>query len=49
MGHATSCVILSTVRYADRDPQVHDLLMEKVFSRQATAAMAQDVIRAFNS
>ena len=64
MGHATSGVILSTVRYAadadhrlivledgcaDRDPQVHDLLMEKVFPRQATVASAQDVIRALSS
>ncbi|HIB12222.1 MAG TPA: glycine--tRNA ligase [Dehalococcoidia bacterium] len=64
MGHATSGVILSTVRYAadadyrlivvedgcaDRDPQVHDLLMEKVFPRQATVATAQDVVRALNS
>ena len=64
MGHATSGVILSTVRYAadadyrlivvedgcaDRDPQVHDLLMEKVFPRQATVASAQDVVRALNS
>ena len=64
MGHATSGVILSTVRYATdadyrlivvedgcagRDPQVHDLLMEKVFPRQATVAPAQDVVRALNS
>ena len=64
MGHATSGVILSTVRYAadadyqlivvedgcaDRDPQVHALLMEKVFPRQATVASAQDVVRALNS
>lgn len=64
MGHATSGVILSTVRYAadadcrlivvedgcaDRDPQVHDPLMEKVFPRQATVASAQDVVRALNS
>ena len=62
MGHATSGVILSTVRYAadyrlivvedgcaDRAPQVHDLLMEKVFPRQATVASAQDVVRALNS
>ena len=64
MGHATSGVILSTVRYAadadyrlvvvedgcaDRDPQVHDMLMEKVFPRQATVAAAQDVVRALNS
>ena len=64
MGHATSGVILSTVRYAadadyrlivvedgcaDRDPQVHDLLMEKIFPRQATVAVAQDVVRALNA
>jgi nicotinamidase-related amidase len=50
MGHATSGVILFTVRLAanldyqlivaedgctDRDPEVHKLLMEKVFPRQA--------------
>lgn len=61
MGHATSGVILSTVRYAadadyrlivvedgcaDRDPQVHALLMEKVFPRQTTVASAADVVRA---
>ncbi len=61
MGHATSGVILSTVRYAadadfrmvvvedgcaDRDPEVHTLLMEKVFPRQATVASAAEVIRA---
>ena len=64
MGHATSGVILSTVRYAadadyrlivveygcaDRDPRVHDLLMEKVFPRQATVASGQDMVRALNS
>ena len=64
MGHTTSGVILSTVRYAadadyrlivvedgcaDRDHQVNDLLMEKVFPRQATVASAQDVVRALNS
>ena len=61
MGHATSGVILSTVRYAadadyrlvvvedgcaDRDTEVHSLLMEKVFPRQATVASALDVVRA---
>ena len=61
MGHATSGVILSTVRYAadadyrlivvedgcaDRDEEVHALLMEKVFPRQATVASAADVVRA---
>ncbi len=61
MGHATSGVILSTVRYAadadfrmvvvedgcaDRDPEVHTLLMEKVFPRQATVASAAEVVRA---
>jgi len=49
MGHATSGVILSKVRYAGCDPQVHDLLMEKVFPRQATVATAQTVVRALNS
>jgi len=64
MGHATSGVILSPVRYAadadyrlivveygcaDRDPRVHDLLMEKVFRRQATVASGQDMVRALNS
>ena len=49
MGHATSGAILSTVRYADRDLQVHDLLMAKVFPRQATVASARDVVRALNS
>ena len=61
MGHATSGVILSTVRYAadadyriivvedgcvDRDTEVHTMLMEKVFPRQATVASAADVARA---
>ena len=61
MGHATSGVILSTVRYAadadyrlvvvedgcaDRDTEVHTLLMEKVFPLQATVAGALDVVRA---
>ena len=54
MGHATSGVILSTVRLAadldynlivvedgcaDRDPEVHQLLMEKVFPRQGTVVI----------
>jgi nicotinamidase-related amidase len=59
MGHATSGVILSTVRYAadadyrlvvvedgcaDRDEEVHSLLMEKVFPRQATVASAAEIV-----
>ena len=61
MGHATSGVILSTVRYAadadyqlivvedgcaDRDPEVHKILMEKVLSRQATIASSEEVAAA---
>jgi nicotinamidase-related amidase len=61
MGHATSGVILSTVRLAadldyrlivvedacaDRDPEVHKLLMEKVFPRQATVVSAKDMVAA---
>ena len=61
MGHATSGVVLSTVRYAadadyrlivvedgcaDRDEEVHSLLMEKVFPRQATVVSAADMVRA---
>ncbi len=61
MGHATSGVILSTVRYAadadyrlivvedgcaDRDEDVHRILMEKVFPRQATVASSQEVVAA---
>jgi nicotinamidase-related amidase len=61
MGHATSGVILSTVRLAadldyhlivvedgcaDRDPEVHTLLMEKVFPRQATVLRAKDLVEA---
>ncbi len=61
MGHATSGVILSTVRYAadadyrlivvedgcaDRDEEVHYLLMEKVFPRQATVVSSGDMVRA---
>jgi nicotinamidase-related amidase len=60
MGHATSGVILSTVRYAadadyrlivvedgcaDRDEEVHALLMEKVFPRQAVVVSSADVVR----
>jgi nicotinamidase-related amidase len=63
MGHATSGVILSTVRYAadadyqlvvvedgcaDQDPEVHQLLMEKVFPRQATVANSQEVVAALS-
>jgi nicotinamidase-related amidase len=61
MGHATSGVILSTVRLAadldyrlivvedgcaDRDPDVHTLLMEKVFPRQGTVVRAKDLVAA---
>ena len=61
MGHATSGVILSTVRYgadadyrlvvvedgcADRDPEVHDFLMQRIFPRQATIATAAEVVAA---
>jgi len=61
MGHATSGVILSTVRLAadldyhlivvedgcaDRDPEVHKLLMEKVFPRQATLVSAKNLVAA---
>jgi len=61
MGHATSGVILSTVRLAadldyhvivvedgcaDRDPEVHKLLMEKVFPRQATVVSAAELVAA---
>ena len=61
MGHATSGVILSTVRLAadldyhvivvedgcaDRDPDVHTLLMEKVFPRQATVVSAAEMVAA---
>src|SRR5262245_48635330 len=61
MGHATSGVILSTVRLAadldyhlivvedgcaDRDPEVHQLLMEKVFPRQATVVSAAALVAA---
>lgn len=61
MGHATSGVILSPVRYgadadyrlivvedgcADRDPEVHQLLMQKVFPRLAVVASSQEVVTA---
>jgi nicotinamidase-related amidase len=61
MGHATSGVILSTVRLAadldyhvivvedgcaDRDPEVHRLLMEKVFPRQGTVVSSQAMVEA---
>ena len=61
MGHATSGVILSTVRYAadadyqliviedgcaDRDPEVHTLLMEKIFPRQAVVTSSKDAVAA---
>ena len=61
MGHATSGVILSTVRLAadldyhlivvedgcaDRDPEVHQLLMEKVFPRQGNVVSAKDLVAA---
>jgi nicotinamidase-related amidase len=61
MGHATSGVILSTVRLAadldyhlivvedgcaDRDPEVHKLLMEKVFPRQAMVVSSAEMVAA---
>ena len=61
MGHATSGVILSTVRLAadldynlvvvedgcaDRDPEVHRLLMEKVFPRQGTVVSSKEMVDA---
>jgi nicotinamidase-related amidase len=61
MGHATSGVILSTVRLAadldyhlmvvedgcaDRDPEVHKVLMEKVFPRQATVVSSKEMAAA---
>src|SRR5262245_55230174 len=64
MGHATSGVILSTVRLAadldyhlivvedgcaDRDPEVHKLLMEKVFPRQGTVVSAQEMVQALTA
>ena len=64
MGHATSGVILSTVRLAadldynlivvedgcaDRDPEVHQLLMEKVFPRQGTVVSSTEMVAALAS
>src|SRR2546425_11709829 len=64
MGHATSGVILSTVRLAtdldyhvivvedgcaDRDPDVHQLLMAKVFPRQATVVSAAEMVAALGA
>jgi len=64
MGHATSGVILSTVRLAadldyhlivvedgcaDRDPEVHKLLMEKVFPRQGTVVSAKEMVQALTA
>ena len=64
MGHATSGVILSTVRLAadldyqlivvedgcaDRDQEVHTLLMEKVFPRQGTVVSAQEMVAALTA
>ena len=61
MGHATSGVILSTVRLAadldynlvvvedgcaDRDPEVHQVLMEKVFPRQGTVVSSREMVAA---
>jgi nicotinamidase-related amidase len=43
-GVATSGVVLSTVRdAADRDPEVHDVLLRKVFPRQATVLATADL------
>ena len=64
MGHATSGVILSSVRYAadadyqivvvedgcaDREEDVHQLLMEKVFTRQAEVVNSQEAVAAIKS
>jgi len=64
MGHATSGVILSTVRLAadldynlivvedgcaDRDPEVHRVLMEKVFPRQGTVVSSTEMVEALAS
>lgn len=61
MGHATSGVILSSVRQAadldyqlivvedgcaDRDPEVHSVLMDKVFPRQATVVSSREMVAA---
>jgi nicotinamidase-related amidase len=63
LGHATSGVILSTVRYAadadyrlvvvedgcaDRDAEVHTVLMQRLFPRQATVVSAEAVIQALS-
>jgi nicotinamidase-related amidase len=63
LGHATSGVILSTVRYAadadyrlvvvedgcaDRDAEVHTLLMQRLFPRQATVVSAAAVVQALS-
>ena len=64
MGHATSGVILSTVRLAadldyqlivvedgcaDRDPEVHKVLMERVFPRQATVVSSREMVEALSA
>ncbi len=64
MGHATSGVILSTVRLAadldyhlivvedgcaDRDTEVHKVLMEKVFPRQGTVVSSQEMVAALSA
>lgn len=64
MGHSTSGVILSSVRYAadadhqlivvedgcaDRDTEVHKMLMEKVFPRQATVVSSKDLVEALGA
>jgi nicotinamidase-related amidase len=64
MGHATSGVILSTMRLAadldyhlivvedgcaDRDPDVHQLLVEKVFPRQGMVVSAKDMVAALTA
>ena len=61
LGHATSGVILSTVRYAsdadyqlvvvedccaDRELDVHNFLMERIFPRQAEIVSSEDVLAA---
>jgi len=63
LGHATSGVILSTVRYAadadyrlvvvedgcaDRDAEVHTMLMQRIFPRQAMVVSAEAVIQALS-
>jgi len=64
LGHASSGVILSTVRYAadadyrlvvvedgcaDRDAEVHMVLMQRLFPRQATVVSAEAVIQALSN